>query len=179
MVFIEKEVKLLDIDLIQTISRLEALWATKKYDTVLYDVYFDTDANTYGSQRKNIRIRFTSQWDVLTLKHRIPAKDYKAAYEDEYEVNGLQASSHLADQGYVPKRAKYKRRISYQYEWLTFDIDMYPNIPPLLEIEALTLQEIRRWVKLLWLQKNSTATCGARWLFRRYNRVVDTFPIQN
>lgn len=175
MVFIEKEVKLLNIDLVKTISRLEELWAVKKYDTTLYDVYFDTDKDTYGVQRKNIRIRFTSQGDVLTLKHRIPAKEYKAAYEDEYDVDGIQTREDLSSQWYVPKWAKYKRRISYAHNGLIFDIDMYPNIPPLMEIEAESLQEIYRGIKLLWLQKNGTATCGARWLFKRYNRTVETF----
>jgi adenylate cyclase class IV len=61
-------------------------------------VYFDSDEDTYGIQRKNIRIRFTSQGDVLTLKHRIPAQEYKAAYEDEYEVDGVQTKQHLANQ---------------------------------------------------------------------------------
>lgn len=176
MVFVEKELKLLDIDLVKTISRLEALWAVKKYDDVLYDVYFDTACDSYGAERKNIRIRFTAQWDVLTLKHRIPSDEYKAAYEDEYDIDWSQAKKYLLQQWYVPKWSKYKRRISYTYDGLLFDIDMYPGIPALLEIEAETIQDIRRGIQLLWLQKKSTATCGARGLFKRYNRTVDIFP---
>ena len=173
MVFIEKEVKVLDIDLAKTIASLEWLWATKNYDTILYDKYFDTHEDHWAQLRKNVRIRFTAQWDVLTLKQRLPNKDYKAAYEDEWSIDWEKAQEVLHTSGFVAKRAKYKRRISYTYQDMIFDIDLYPTIPPLLEIEAQSLQTIRKGITLLWLEEKQIATCGARGLFKRYNRQVE------
>jgi hypothetical protein len=96
--------------------------------------------------------------------------------EMEYDVDGTDTLESLIDQWLQPTWAKYKRRISYSYEDLLFDMDMYPWIPALLEIEADSVQAIRRGIKLLWLEKKNTATCGARGLFKRYNRKIDIFP---
>lgn len=176
MVFIEKELKILQINPVSLIAKLEILGATKNYDKTLYDIYFDDGDASFGVQKKNVRIRFSAAGDCLTLKHRIPNNDYKSAVEKEYDVDGTGTLESLIDQWLQPTWAKYKRRISYSYEDLLFDMDMYPWIPALLEIEAYSLQAIRRGIKLLWLEKKNTAICGARGLFKRYNRQVDRFP---
>jgi adenylate cyclase class IV len=98
MVFIEKELKILQINPVSLIAKLELLGATKNYDKTLYDIYFDDTQATYGSQKKNVRIRFTAAGDCLTLKHRIPNTEYKSAVEMEYDVDGTDTLESLIDQ---------------------------------------------------------------------------------
>lgn len=175
MVFIEKELKILNINPIALIAKLESLWATKKYDSSLYDVYFDTPSDDFGAQRKNVRIRFSNGGECITLKHRLQSDEYKAAIEHEYDVSWHDAIDTLEQQWLKPKRSKYKRRISYQLDDMLFDMDLYPGIPALLEIEADSIQRIRKGIRLVWLEQKNTTTCGARGLFKRYERQLNRF----
>jgi hypothetical protein len=71
-------------------------------------------------------------------------------------------------------REKKKHRISYQLMHLEFDIDDYyiwdnsKIIPPLLEIEARSKDEIDIMVKKLWLTDHQIETWGSRKLFEHY-----------
>jgi adenylate cyclase class IV len=46
-------------------------------------------------------------------------------------------------------REKKKHRFSYTLDGLEFDIDIYEGIPPLLEIEAHSTDEIKEYIHKL------------------------------
>jgi adenylate cyclase class IV len=51
-----------------------------------------------------------------------------------------------------------KQRIAYRHKGVHFDIDIYPDIPPLLEIEAEDKKTIYKWIKKLGMKKKTLAT---------------------
>jgi len=134
---IEKELKILEIDPVQVQETLLALGAIKNFEGNVHDIYYDTPNNNLSSQNKRIRIRKKGSHYLITLKERIPTQDIKSAHETEISVeNPQQLDQLLQSYGLVPSREKTKHRISYTLGNVTFDIDMYSNIPPILEIEA-------------------------------------------
>ncbi len=72
--------------------------------------------------------------------------------------------------GLVKSREKQKYRVSYDIDWIYFDIDEYEGIPTLLEIEAHSEEVIEEWIIKLWLENHKRKTFGSRWLFEYYKK---------
>ncbi|MBP7848387.1 class IV adenylate cyclase [Patescibacteria group bacterium] len=167
---IEKELKILEIDPIQVQESLLALGATKNFEGNVHDIYYDTPESDLSAQSKRIRIRRKGSYHLITMKERIPSTGIKSAHETEIIVeNPEQVDQLLQSYGLKPSREKTKHRISYSLNGVTFDIDMYKNIPPILEIEAGDKKTINQWVRKLGLEKKTSATFGAHGLFKHYN----------
>lgn len=169
---IEKELKILEIDPIKVQERLLALGATKNFEGNVHDIYYDTPGNDLSAQKKRVRIRKKGNYYLITLKERLPSQDIKSAHETEITVDHPeQVDQLLKSYGLQPTREKTKHRISYSLDGVTFDIDMYDHIPPILEIEAADKKTITQWVRTLGLQKKTIATFGAHGLFKHYNLI--------
>ena len=100
----------------------------------------------------------------------------KVADEWEREITDVDSFTKVLEKyGMIETREKKKYRISYTLDGLEFDIDDYfylddrSLIPPLLEIEAHTREEIYEWIKKLWLENNRQEKWGSRKLFNHYN----------
>ena len=63
---------------------------------------------------------------------------------------------------------KTKTRTSYIYGDVQFDIDIYPDLPPLCEIESDCEDSIFAWVKRLGYDRSEVLTCGYQGLRRKY-----------
>lgn len=151
---------------------LERLWAERKPEKTIFDIYFDKQWDkTLKEENKWTRIRYQSWKAILTLKKRLDKanKKVKIAREEEYYCSAWTVNL-LEENGLTPTRMKYKKRISFHKGDVCFDIDMYPGIPPILEIEAPNKKTIYKRVKKLWLQKKDQSVCGTRGLFKRYGR---------
>lgn len=167
---IEKELKILEIDPVSVQKRLLALGATKSFEGMVHDIYYDTPKGTLAKRQKRIRIRKKGTYHLITLKKGIPSRGIKSAHETEIIVDNPQDIDRLlVAYGLLPSREKKKKRISYSCDGVVFDIDLYKNIPPILEIEAEDKRTITKWIRKLWLQKKTTATFGAYGLFKHYN----------
>lgn len=167
---LEKEIKVLHINLFELILKLEKLWATRLGMGSICDHYYDIHKKkNLASQSKRVRIRYWSEGTKITMKKRIPAKDVKIAHEDEFEIENLsQVKGTFKKHWLLPSRQKWKTRLTYVYKDIRYDIDMYPWIPPLVEIEALSKKKILEWMKLVGLESHDTTTVGAIWLMKRY-----------
>ncbi len=169
---IEKELKILEIDPLQVQEMLISLGATKVFEGSVHDTYYDTSDKTLVGEKKRIRIRKKGTYHLITFKERIPASGIKSAHETEIIVEDpKEIDTLLQTYGLIPTWEKSKHRISYTYGGVTFDIDMYGNIPPILEIEATDKKTIMQRIDKLWLQKKTTATFGAHGLFKHYNLI--------
>lgn len=112
-------------------------------------------------------------WDkIVTMKERMTDKTatVKQAIEEEYFVGEGCEKTMLDKRWLEPSWTKWKKRITYTYKDMQFDIDMYPWIPPVLEIEAPTEKKISKWIKKLGLEEKDQSVGGTRGLFRRYGK---------
>ena len=168
---IEREIKILDIDVKKTVKKLEKFWAKKTFEGVLVDHY-------YSFWEKKIRLRNLEDWNVIVcLKTKLNEwKDIKSAIENEILVSKSQAEKIVSWRGLKYERSKCKRRMSYKIKNISFDIDFYPNISPLIEIEAPNSKDIFSWKKKLFGSKKAK-TFGAKKLHKYYSVSLPQFEV--
>lgn len=172
---LEKEVKILDIDLEQVQKKLEELWAKKTFEDFIHDIYYDFPWDKMENNKRVFRIR--KKWEIhlytikrkRTLESEWWEKWVKIADEWEREITDVNSFRKVLENYWMVKvREKKKHRISYNLWNVEFDIDIYDEIPPLLEIEAHTSKEIEKYISLLWLENHTKKDFGSRWLFKHY-----------
>jgi predicted adenylyl cyclase CyaB len=181
---LEKEIKILEVDVEDLQKKLEALWAEKTFEWYIHDIYYDFPWDTGDKMEANKRLfRVRKKWDIhmYTIKRkRNKVSEWgeewlKIADEWEREITDVDSFTKVLEKyGMVETREKKKFRISYSLENMEFDIDDYfygddrSLIPPLLEIEAHTRKDIYDLIKKLWLEKNRQEKWGSRKLFKHY-----------
>jgi len=183
---LEKEIKILDVDVAKIQKKLEKLGAEKTFEGFIHDVYYDfhneEEDNLKMEENKRL-FRVRQKWDIhmYTIKRkRNKKKDWgekwvKIADEGEREITDVESFRKVLEKyGMKETREKKKFRISYSLGKIEFDIDDYylgddkNKIPPLLEIEATTSEELNEWVKVLWLTKHQIEKWWSRKLFNHY-----------
>jgi adenylate cyclase class IV len=181
---LEKEIKILEVDIQDLQNKLEKLWAKKTFEGYIHDVYYDfvnEDTNKMEANKRIFRVR--KKWDIhmYTIKRkRTKKKEWwekwlKIADEGEREITDVESFKKVLEKYWMTAvREKKKYRISYSLDWIEFDIDDYfweddrKKIPPLLEIEAKTKDEIKKWIKKLWLENHKQVNWWSKKLFENY-----------
>lgn len=189
---LEKEIKILDINPEEIIAKLEGFGAKRTFEGFVHDVYYDfpeeDENNKMEDNKRLFRVRKKGETHMYTIKRkRNKKKDWwekwvKIADEGEREISDVESFQKVLDKYGMEKiREKKKHRISYQLMHLEFDIDDYyiwdnsKIIPPLLEIEARSKEELEIMVKKLELQDHQIETWGSRKLFEHYNQEYNYF----
>jgi len=181
---LEKEIKILEVDVEKLQKQLEVLGAKKTFEGYIHDVYYDFPDDGTHKMEENKRIfRVRKKWDIhmYTIKRkRIDETEWwekwvKIADEWEREITDVESFTKVLEKYWMKAtREKKKYRISYALDWIEFDIDDYfwqedrSLIPPLLEIEASSKEEIKNWIKKLWLENNKQVDWGSKKLFKNY-----------
>jgi adenylate cyclase, class 2 len=131
---IEYEAKVLDIDPTAMTNAILAAGGKQVGSTTLqrrhvYDI-------TPGDQSRWIRLRDTGIASTLTVKE-IRHDGIDGTDEIEVGVDSFDATSHLlARLGFTPRSYQENRRTSFTLRGAQLEIDEWPLIPPYLEIEA-------------------------------------------
>ena len=181
---LEKEIKILDVDVQKLREKLEELWAKKTFEGFIHDIYYDFPWEQNHKMEANKRLfRVRKKWDIhmYTIKRKRNKKSewgeegVKIADEWEREITDVESFTKVLEKYWMKQtREKKKYRISYALDGCEFDIDDYyiwdnkNKIPALLEIEAHSKQEILKWIKKLWLENHRQEKWGSRKLFEFY-----------
>lgn len=166
----EKELKILDINPLKLIPKLEKLGARKVFAGKIADQYYDFPQKALKEKGYSLRIR-TINGNQYELCFKEKIKDKKVKIREEYEIPLLsqaQGQYFVSSFGLFPCFFKEKMRLSYLLDDIKFDIDFYEGMKPMLEIEAPKKKQISKWIKKLWLEKKETSKKGARALFKHY-----------
>lgn len=179
MILLEKEIKILDINSDEVISKLESMWAIKHFEWFIHDIYYDFPNSWTNKMELNDRIfRIRKKWEthLYTIKRKRSIDWIKAADEHEMNITDVDSfSSVLEKYGMEKIREKKKYRISYSLNWMEFDIDKYDDIPTLLEIEAGKKKLIFEYIEKLWLSKNKQKSFWSRGLYEYYGLEYNYF----
>jgi adenylate cyclase class 2 len=143
----EYEAKVLDIDPVKTAETILARGGRQIGDAVLLRRYvYDI---TSGDQSRWIRLRETGSGVTLTVKEirhdGIDGTDEVEVGVDHFEV----ANELLGKLGFTPRSYQENRRTSFMLDGARLEIDEWPLIPPYLEIEADSRDEVVRVADLL------------------------------
>lgn len=172
---LEKEIKILDIEKEEIKNKLIWLWAKETFNWWIHDIYYDFPGDTIDWNKRIFRIRKKWEIHLYTIKRKRNKKSewwekwIKIADEHEMTITNVESFKKTLEKYWLKEiREKKKHRTSFSLDWIEFDIDKYDDIPCLLEIEANTNEEIKNWIKKLWLENNVWKTFWSRWLFDYY-----------
>ncbi len=161
----ELEVKILEIDKEIIISKLQSLGATKTFEGQIIADFFIND------EWKKIRLRKKDNRNIITykIKQHNESINQNIEYETNFD-NHENMIEILKNIGFRKYWNSSKYRISYSLWKINFDLDKYENIPRLVEIEAQNMNDVKKWVKILWYNMDKTSTLTEWKLKEFYNK---------
>ncbi len=163
---IETEVRLLDIDINKFILQLNDNKAKFIGDWIQKRKVYD-----FTPVRENswIRLRTNGKETTITIKE-IKDKSATGTYETEIKVDNFDTADELLNKlGYFARSTQENRRIRYILNNVEIDIDLWPHIPPFVEFEAETEEDIKNVCKALNIDYNSLVTLDVMSIYDYYN----------
>ena len=146
----ELELKFLEIDKGVIVSQLQEREAVLKVDAVLRTVYFDTPDQEIMKSGDLFRLRTFGDKVELCRKQNMRLEDGCKVYDEmEVFVSDFDETVRIIESlGYVSAIYFEKKRTEYILEDGTkFEIDEFPGVPVMLEIEALDRARIEELIE--------------------------------
>lgn len=147
----EVEVRFLEIDKPSLLKKLAQLKAIDLGEELLYEVIFYDAAGTWQEQRKLVRLRKTKTCTILTYKYH-EVVSVGGTEEIELVVGDLDKAKTLLEAlGLVAYREQEKLRHVFKLGNVSIDIDTWPTLPSLVELEGETEDELKQTAAMLGL----------------------------
>lgn len=145
----EIEVKILDIDPVEAEKKLLDLGAKKISDEVFEEWLFWKPE--WKKVRGRVRVRVRKSKNKVFVAYKETTKSTaEGNLEIEFEVSDMEAAVEFIKKLGVPVvRHQQKRRVHFEVDGLTVDIDYWPRIPPYMEIEGKSLEKIEKLMEKL------------------------------
>lgn len=171
---IEHEAKVLDIKPDDVKSRIEAVGGRQVSETRLMRRYvYDI---VPGDMSKWIRLRDTGTETTLCVKE-IRSDDIDGTLEVETAVGDFAAANDLLGMlGFKPKSYQENRRTSFVLGGVQLELDEWPMIPPYLEIEAATKEDVVRVARLLGYPEEDLTGENTMKVYARYGIDLTSIP---
>ena len=154
----EVEVKFLNIDVQATEAKLAALGAKKVGEYFYRRRVFDYPDLRLHKQGAWVRLRDEGERVTLVYKQRLGVTSHDGSTSDqsmeevELTVDSFDRTAEfLTAIGLQEKFYEENRRVRWVKGEVEFDIDTWPQLPPYLEIEAPSWQQIDEAIQLLGL----------------------------
>jgi adenylate cyclase, class 2 len=171
---IEHEAKVLAIDPMATAALIvakggEPVGESKLMRRYVYDI-------TPGDETKWIRLRDTGSEITLCVKE-IRRDAIDGTHEVEVTVDDFAATNELLVLlGFSPKSYQENRRTSFTLDGARLEIDEWPRIPPYLEIEADSRDEVVRVAALLDCPEDQLTAENTMKVYARYAIDLGAIP---
>ena len=173
MVQHEVEVKVLEVDVGALQKKLLDLGAKKIFDDIMRVQSFlprDADAIDY------VRVRQEGPDCMLSVKKHIGSDTVKCTDEFSVRVADFDKACLLLEKlGFDDKRSYHKHRLSLLYDGIRFEFDTfmdeYAFVPPFLEIEASSEQEVHRALDIVELPKERAFSWTGGDIIRHYKKL--------
>ena len=142
------------------------------YNLVTSNYIKDLICNYVINPNKWIRLRETNGKVTLTIKHisGLTNDGLQNVKETEIEVPSLAVGNQLLEElGLAYRNYQEKRRITYLIDGIEVDIDFWPMIPPYMEIEAESKEEIDGIIEKLGLTDLDIVSCNTEDVYKKYD----------
>ncbi len=154
----EIEVKILNIDRKQVEAKIIALGAKKVFDGEVNASLFDFPNKSIKDSGKTCRLRTVGENAFLTFKTPIPHDTVKIREEYEIQVSDFEETKKILESiGLAERLTMKKHRTSYALENVHFELDkhhdQFAHVPEYLEIEAIDIDTLYKYVELLGFKK--------------------------
>jgi adenylate cyclase class 2 len=163
----EYEAKVLDIDTAATTELILSKGGRRESGAATLQRRYVYDI-VPGDQSKWIRLRDTGTTTTLAVK-QIAHDGIDGTYEVEVAVSSLDATNELLGiLGFHPKSYQENRRTSFTLGGARLEIDEWPMIPPYLEIEAESAEEVLRVARILGYVESQLTSENTTKVYGRY-----------
>jgi adenylate cyclase class 2 len=170
---IEHEAKILNIDPDATERLILDKGGQKLGERFMRRYVYDI---TPGDQSKWIRLRDTGDEITLTVK-QITSDAIDGTHEIEVGVDDFAATNALLGvMGFTAKSYQETKRTSFILDGAQVEIDTWPQIPPYLEIEAGSKDEVIRVAGLLGYTEADLTGENTIKIYARYGIDLNTVP---
>lgn len=161
---LEVEIKILHIDIEETVAHIEKLWGKKIYDWYLISEFYVNPEN------KKIRLRKKEKVNTITYKEKanspelLICDEYETTFDDFVIMQDI-----LIWLWFSLYRASKKYRISYVLNDVIFDIDKYDGIDRwVMEVESNNKISIEKAIKLLGYSMEDTCNLSEKQIKESY-----------
>lgn len=166
----EYEVRILNIDVNETVKKLEDLGAKLEWDLMQKRYVYDFIPKIDG---KWIRLRTNGEKTTLTIKNLISSK-VDGTQELEVKVADFDKTNLILNElGYISKGYQENRRCQYLLGDVEIDIDYWPLIPTYLEIEGPSEKAVYEVVSKLGFSKEDITTKDVQRIYLEYGYDLD------
>lgn len=147
----EVEVKVRNIEKEDIIRKIEKIGAQKIFTGRVIDYRFDTPDRDLSRQGKALRIRQKGKYIYLNLKGKKKSiENITGRDEIGVKISNFKIMHKILNElGYIKIFELNKYRTEYRFENITFDIDEYLGMPPILEIESDSYAEVEKYIEQL------------------------------
>ena len=155
----EIEIKFLNVDAAAIEAKLLSLGAQKVYNHVFEEwILAKPEWQNYRG-----RVRVRAEQDKTTMAYKeTTKKTSEGNIEIEFTVSDQKQALQFLDKIGIPVvRHQQKRRIHFLLNNVEIDIDFWPKIPPLVEIEGKSLDELTYVAQQLGFDMKDTCTLDA------------------
>jgi len=167
----EFEAKILEINVDEIISVLNELGAKKVGEKQQRRFVYDF---TPKKENSWVRLRTDGQKTTLTIKEILNNK-IDGTKEIEITVDNFDKTNLLLEKlGYIHKNYQENKRISYVFKSVEIEIDFWPQIPPYLEIEGKSFDEVKKMIKLLGFDLSQTTSINTTDVYKKYGIDIDS-----
>lgn len=164
----EIEVKIIEIDPVEIIRKLQKLGAIKVFDGEMNSIYFDHNGE-FKKSKKTLRLRQKGDACILTFKRKKEDTEARVNEELETQVQDFETARKIFKSlGFQEVSVGMRRRISYKIKKSLVEIDFYPNIPSSLEVESPDKEELKQIVQLLGYSMEQTKKWSGKKLMEYY-----------
>lgn len=146
----EIEAKILDIDPEAVEKRLRGLGARKIFEGEVTGIQFDRGRGNLRKRGEQLRLRRHGDEVQLTFKKATRRGRVRTSKEFQVTVSDFEMTGRILKAiGFRSSPAITKERTSYQLGKVRIEIDRYPSLAPLIEIEAPSEEQIVRVTRQL------------------------------
>lgn len=169
----EVEAKILEINVEEVKKKLVELGAKLEYKEMQICKILDFDDKRLHKKDEIIRVRKIGDKVELTFKG--PTEkigNVKSREEIETHVEDFDKALEIFEKiGLTPVRSYEKYRESYKLGNITFELDNFPNvsIPPFLEIEGSSREEVEEMAEKLGFKKEELKSFTGIELLKHYD----------
>ncbi len=169
----EYEVRVLNINVMDIVEKLEKLNAIKEWDLLQKRYVYDFIPKVDG---KWIRLRTNGKQTTLTIKNLI-SSEIDGTQELELVVDDFEKCNLILNElGYEARSYQENRRIQYVLNNVEIDIDYWPMIPTYLEIEGNSEDDVYKTLKILGFTKDDCTMKDVNSIYSDYGYNLNDMP---
>jgi len=172
----EIEARWINLDAGEMVKRLKKAGAKKIGDFFFREWIFAHD--DWAKDNRRIRVRTDGKTTWLTYKSN-PTWAVDSTEEVEATVSSAEDTVRLLRAAGIPqKRVQEKKRQAYALGDITFDIDLWPKIPMVFEIEGPSEEKVKEGAHLVGLEWKDAIFVDQAWVHKNYYG-IDIFKIED